>query len=123
MVKILLIDDEKAMRETLVDCLDGAGYTVEQAEDGQQALRLIDDTTYDLIVTDIFMPEVDGFELIQTLNEKDRPTPIVAISGGGGILPPNWSTKIAQIYGVSSTLMKPIDMNIFLSSVDQALQA
>lgn len=123
MKKILLIDDEESIRSTLMDCLDSAGYAVEEAENGRMALRLIESTAYDLIIADVFMPEVDGIELIQILNEKDDHPPIVAISGGGGILPPNWSIKIAEIYGVDAALMKPIDMKVFLGSVEQALHA
>lgn len=106
-----------------MDCLDSAGYAVEEAENGRMALQLIESTAYDLIIADVFMPEVDGIELIQILNEKDDHPPIIAISGGGGILPPNWSIKIAEIYGVDAALMKPIDMKVFLGSVEQALHA
>lgn len=121
MNQILLIDDDEAMRETLADCLDSAGHTVSQAENGKKALQLLEKTTYDLIITDVFMPELDGIELIQILGERDDQPPIITISGGGGILPPGWSTKLTDVYNVASSMTKPIDMDFFLGKVEQTL--
>ena len=121
--RILLIDDEQAVRETLRDFLTGAGHIVELAENGQQALECIegDAPTYDLIIMDVFMPELDGIELVQILASKDSHPPIITISGGGGVLPPNWSLKLTEVFGVAYSLAKPIDMSLFLSTVEQAL--
>lgn len=120
--RILLIDDEEIVRETLKDFLVSVGHIVEQAENGKKALQLLEDTVYDLIIMDVFMPEVDGIELIQILAKKNNQPPIITISGGGGILPPNWSIKMTEVFGVAYSLTKPIDMNLFLSTVEQALQ-
>lgn len=122
MNQILLIDDEKAMRETLADCLDSAGHEVQQADNGKTALRLIQDTPYDLIVMDVFMPEMDGIELIQALRKLEDHPPIITISGGGGVLPPSWAAKITEVYGVRSALTKPIDIDFFLGTVEEALK-
>lgn len=121
MTNILLVDDDQAVRETLSDILLSAGYLVEQAEDGAKALGLIEQTEYDLIILDVFMPEIDGIELIRTLDERDTHPPLITISGGGGVLPPIWSSKITEVFGVASALTKPIDMNVFLSTVEDAL--
>ena len=121
MTKILLIDDDQAMRETLADCLDSAGHNVSQAKNGKKALQLLEKTTYDLIITDVFMPELDGIELIRILGERDDQPPIITISGGGGILPPGWSTKLTDVYNVASSMTKPIDMDFFLGKVEQTL--
>lgn len=122
MNQILLIDDERAMRETLADCLDNAGHDVEQVDNGKTALRLIRKGSYDLIIMDVFMPEMDGIELIQALRELEDHPPIITISGGGGVLPPSWATKITEIYGVKSALTKPIDIDYFLGTVEEALK-
>lgn len=119
--KILLIDDEEIVRETLTDFLTSAGHNVEQATDGKKALKLLENTSYDLIIMDVFMPEVDGIELIQILAKRSDQPPIITISGGGGILPPNWSAKLTEVFGVTYSLTKPIDMNLFLSTVKEAL--
>ena len=120
--KILLIDDEEFVRETLKEFLINAGHSVDQAENGKKALQLLEGTAYDLIIMDVFMPEVDGIELIQILAKKSNQPPIITISGGGGILPPNWSIKLTEVFGVAYSLTKPIDMSLFLSTVEQALR-
>lgn len=123
MNQILLIDDEEAMRETLADCLDSAGHNVDEAENGRKALKLLESKTFDLIVMDVFMPEMDGIELLRELGKKDEHPPVIAISGGGGVLPPGWSAKITEIYGVTSALTKPIDLTFFLDTVERSLKA
>lgn len=120
--RILLIDDEEIVRETLTDFLVSAGHIVAQVENGKRALQLLEDTVYDLIIMDVFMPEVDGIELIQILAKKDNQPPIITISGGDGILPPNWSIKLTEVFGMAYSLTKPIDLNLFLSTVEQVLQ-
>ncbi len=122
MAEIILIDDDENMRKTLADCLDSAGHVVDQAENGKAGLQLIENAAYDLIIMDVFMPEMDGIELIQLLQKIDSPPPIITISGGGGLLPPSWSTKLTEVYGVAAALTKPIDMAYFLNTVEQALK-
>lgn len=119
---ILLIDDDEATRETLADCLDSAGHTVAQAENGRKALQLLNKTSYDLIVTDVFMPELDGIELLQILGEREDQPPVISISGGGGVLPPGWATKLTEVYSVASAMTKPLDLRVFLRNVEQSLQ-
>lgn len=123
MKRILIVDDEDLVRETLADYLDSVGHAVEQADSGKKALKLIDETVFDLIILDIFMPELDGIEFIQLLGAKQSHPPIISISGGGGILPPRWSAKVTEAYGVALALTKPIDMNLFLSSVEDVLKS
>lgn len=122
--RILIIDDEKAVRETLRDFLISAGHLVELAENGREALELMEDrdAAFDLIVMDVFMPEVDGIELVQILAERESHPPIITISGGGGVVPPNWSVKLTEVFGVAYSLTKPIDMSLFLNTVEQALE-
>lgn len=123
MAQILLVDDEEAIRETLADCLDSAGHVVEQAASGKSALELLEGKTYDLIVMDVFMPEMDGIELIQRLGQRATYPPVITISGGGGILPPGWSAKLTEVYGVASALTKPIDLDFFLGTVERTVLA
>lgn len=122
MAKILVIDDEDAVRQVLTDFLLSEGYLVVCAENGRRALQLLETTDFDLIVMDVFMPELDGIELVQELNMSGSHPPIITISGGGGILPPNWSVKLTEIYGVASTLTKPIDLEFFLDAVKHTLE-
>lgn len=121
MARILLIDDEQAVRETLSDFLASSAHEVVTAGSGRQALEFIAEGSFDLIVVDVFMPDVKGMELIRLLSQKDNMPPLIAISGGGGLLPPNWSVKSTEVYGVEYALTKPIDMTVFLSTVEKAL--
>lgn len=122
MARILLIDDEELIRETLVDGLTDAGHSVGEAENGKVALGLLADAEFDLIIMDVFMPEMDGVELIRVLRKKKDCPPIITISGGGGVLPPKWSMTITEVYGVEAALTKPLDMTAFLDAVEQALE-
>lgn len=122
MARILLIDDEEIMRETLADCLISAGHSVDQAENGKVALELLGHIHCDLIILDVFMPEMDGIELIRVLRTRSDSPPIITISGGGGVLPPKWSSAMTEVYDVASSLTKPLDMTVFLDSVEQALK-
>ena len=68
MAKILVIDDERAIRNTLKDILEFEGYSVDVAENGRIGLEKALSTTYDLIFTDIKMPEMDGMEVLLTVS-------------------------------------------------------
>lgn len=121
MAKILLIDDEKIVRDTLADFLGTAGHEVAAVDGGRAALDLVAQSPFDLMIVDVFMPDMDGIELVQQLFDIDPKAPIVVISGGAGVLSPTWATKLTQVFGVKYTLTKPIDMADFLSAVDAAL--
>ena len=81
---ILCIDDEESVRRLFQVALEGAGYRVLTAENGKQGLRLLGHQEVDLIFVDIFMPEMDGLELIPLLRKMRPANKIIAISGGSG---------------------------------------
>jgi CheY-like chemotaxis protein len=70
---ILVVDDEEAVREVIADVLDGHGYEVETAADGQDAVRLCEQGRYDLILSDLRVPKMDGAALYQALQDKYGP--------------------------------------------------
>lgn len=80
MTRILVVDNEKSMREFLSILLEKEGYQVSTAEDGQRALDLCRDITYDLVITDIKMPNMDGLELLHRVKEISRGTPVIMIT-------------------------------------------
>ncbi|WP_300155031.1 response regulator [Solidesulfovibrio sp.] len=105
---VLVVDDDPSIRALLRLYLEGAGYGVAEAGDGRQAMRRIVEQPPDLVVLDIFMPEMDGLEVLQQLREQTRPCKVMAISGG--------SAKIgmdllghAVIFGADDVLEKPFD--------------
>ncbi|MBR1631834.1 MAG: sigma-54-dependent Fis family transcriptional regulator [Paludibacteraceae bacterium] len=118
MSKILVIDDERSIRNTLKDILEFEHYNVELAENGRQGLEKALTGNYDLILSDIKMPEVDGMELLQKLAESSVETPIVMISGHGNIETAVESIKL----GAFDFIEKPVDLNRLLITTKNALE-
>jgi CheY-like chemotaxis protein len=120
--RILVVEDDVRVRETFTRALQLAGYEVVEAADGRAALQLWARSAVDLVVTDIYLPEMDGYELIRAIR-KDRPAvPVVVVSGGGETgYPPRVALEIAGRLGVSRTLAKPVDLRDLLAAVRHLL--
>ena len=119
MATILLIDDEESVRSLFQVALEGAGYRVLTAENGKQGLRLLGHQEVDLIFVDIFMPEMDGLELIPLLRKTRPATKIIAISGGSGRR--NY-LDLAKHLGADDTLKKPFSLQELLHAVSSQLK-
>ena len=123
MAKILVIDDERAIRNTLKEILEFEGYTVETAENGRVGLDMALATKYDLIYTDIKMPEMDGMEVLQayrkTVQEQGaEEAPVVMISGHGTV-----ETAVDALKsGAYDFIVKPLDLNRLLVTTQRALE-
>ena len=118
MAKILVIDDERSIRNTFKDILEFEKHTVTLAENGKQALEIIQNQTFDLIFSDIKMPEMDGIELLGHFMEREIEAPVVMISGHGNI-----ETAVECIKkGAFDFIVKPIDLNRLLITVRNALE-
>lgn len=118
MAKILVIDDERSIRNTLKDILEFEKHQVTLAENGKQGLEVAQNGVFDLIFSDIKMPEMDGIELLGHLHEINIEAPIVMISGHGNI-----ETAVECIKkGAFDFIVKPIDLNRLLITVRNALE-
>jgi len=118
MAKILVIDDERSIRNTLKDILEFEKHQVSLAENGKTGLEAAQNAIFDLIFSDIKMPEMDGIELLGHLLEKGIEAPIVMISGHGNI-----ETAVECIKkGAFDFIEKPIDLNRLLITVRNALE-
>jgi CheY-like chemotaxis protein len=122
MARILLIDDEQMIRDLLAHVLIKAGHEVRTAGDGSAACKLCRILDFDLVITDIIMPDVDGIELIQEMKQHYPQMKIIAMSGGGRCSPQDY-LEIAGALGVSSTLAKPFTNQVFLATVEKVLSA
>lgn len=122
MARILLIDDNYMLRESMARLLAGAGYEVNTAENGRLALQLFQSLCFDLLITDIVMPEMDGLELIQEMKQHYPQAKIIAISGGGRCAPQDY-LEIAGALGVSATIAKPFVNKDFLAMVEGVLSS
>ena len=85
MSNILIIDDEKAIRKTLIEILSYEGYKIDEAGDGEEGLKKFRDVEYDVVLCDIKMPKVDGIEFLEKAKELNHDVPIIMISGHGTI--------------------------------------
>ncbi len=118
MAKILVIDDEKAIRRSIKEILEFEKHSIDEAEDGITALNLALKNNYDIILSDIKMPKLDGEELLNKLIENNINSAIIMMSGHGTI-----ETAVNAVKkGAYDYLAKPIDLNRLLVSIKNALE-
>ena len=120
MPRVLIIEDDPALRRALRIFLEKSGHTVVEAHDGQVGLKAHAAQTFDLIVTDLIMPEMDGVGLICALRKSHPTLPVIAISGGGRMSPENY-LHIARQCGAAVVLAKPFAMEKLGVAIDQLL--
>jgi len=122
MARILLIEDDEQFRRMLRAVLEHAGYMVEEAQNGRQGVAHCRATPADLVITNIVMPEQEGFETIRILRQEFPALKIIAISGGG--LRRNLDyLAVAQQLGAWRTLRKPFEMRELRAAVGEGLQS
>jgi len=117
MATVLVVDDEAQIRASLRGILAEEGLRVLEAEDGRQALELIQRENPELIILDIWMPEMDGLQLLQQLQEAAPPPEVVMISGHGNIETAVKATKL----GAFDFIEKPFSLDGLLRVVKRAL--
>lgn len=119
--QILVIDDDPAILLFLQTVLEDEGYAVTCAGDGREGLRLFARGGYDLVITDIVMPEREGLEVIMELRRQvGADFPVVAISGGGSIHADHY-LSYANRLGARRTLAKPVDAQELTDCVRQII--
>lgn len=106
MAKVLVVDDEAEVRAVLRRQLTRLGHEVWDAPDGAEALHQLETVPFDLVVTDAYMAEMDGMELLIRIQQRGLRIPVVMISGGGH-LPSGEVLVMAQGCGAVATLDKP----------------
>lgn len=117
MAKILIVDDERSIRNTLKEILEYEKYKVEEAEDGAKGLKMINENHYDVVILDIKMPKMDGIEVLEKAIDENPDTPFIMISGHG-----NLETAVECVKkGAYDYLQKPPDLNRLLITVRNAL--
>ena len=118
MPRILVVDDEKSIRNTLKDVLEYEKYEVSLAEDGASGIDLFTQGSFDVVLCDIKMAKMDGIEVLQKLLEISSDVPIIMISGHGNI-----DTAVDSIKkGAFDFLEKPLDLNRLLITIRNALE-
>ena len=120
-IDVLLVDDDSTVRTVLCAALRSAGYSMRCAGDGREALELVATMKFRLVVTDIFMPEMDGLELVSSLRTRYPDLPTLAMSGGGRAGGPADVLRPARLLGSHRTIEKPFDLATFLDHVRELL--
>ena len=117
MANILLIDDEKSIRKTLKEILEYEGYVVDEAGDGAEGLRMIQEGDYDIALCDIKMPKMDGMEVLEKAQISNPDVPFIMISGHGTL-----ETAVEAVKkGAFDYVAKPPDLNRLLITIRNAL--
>lgn len=119
MAKILVIDDQQSIRKTLREILEYESFEVDEAEDGQKGIEMFNKESYDLILSDIKMPKLDGIEFLEKVMASANPdVPVIMISGHGNI-----ETAVDAIKkGAYDYIPKPVDLNRLLVTVRNAME-
>jgi len=120
LARIVLIDDDHQIVALLTEVLSHHGHQVMAAADGRVGLRLIAEHHPDLVITDIFLPEIDGLEVIWRLRNEPG-LKVIALSGGGQLGDLQF-LKHARLFGAIRTMTKPLDLDALVRVVDELLQ-
>jgi len=123
MAKILIIDDDPQVMKLMVAYLTRDGHEIVTAEDGRQGITRLSHEQFDLVITDIVMPEQDGLEVLIQLKEQPEHTKIIAISGGSVMLDQQMLLKLAKNFSADKVLPKPVDYETLTSAVREVLQS
>lgn len=115
--KILVVDDEDALRAVLSAELESEGYLVQSASDGDEAIRILDSNTFHLILLDIKMPNVDGFEVLKYVKSKFPKTKVIMLTGFADLKNAIESKKL----GAEDFVSKPYDLVDLLTTVERVL--
>lgn len=118
MFKILIVEDDTNLRKLIVTCLKKNNYNTYEAKDGEEALEVLDENYIDLIISDVMMPQMDGFEFVKELRESMYKTPILLITAKGDIK----DKKQGFSLGADDYMVKPINIEELLLRVQVLLR-
>ena len=122
MARILLVDDDVALRCILQRTLVTGGHIVTTAVNGADAMRVLQAQTFDLVLTDIVMPEAEGLQFLRDLRKLPSPPPAIAMSGGGRGTADDY-LELATRFGARETLEKPFLPSQLIAAIQRVLGA
>ena len=121
MAHILVVDDEEHLRTIFEQYLTHDGHTVNSADNGLKALKLLNNNRFDLVITDIVMPDQDGLGLLIELGKLPDPPPVIVISGGSFKLDSLQLLTLAKAMKAHTTLTKPVSYEQLHAAVEETL--
>jgi CheY-like chemotaxis protein len=122
-ISILVVDDEHGIRVLLQQWLVAAGHTVSVVGSGNEASEAMKKAKFDLVITDVLMPDRDGVELIMEIRKNYPSARIVAISGGGRFTEGRDYLELAKAVGAHAAVLKPFSLGQLQKGIDDALAA
>ncbi len=120
MLRVLVIEDEAMIRRLIRQSLEQSGYHVDEAANGRVGLQALHAAAYDLVITDIVMPEMDGLEVVSIVKRQWPETPVIVMSGGGRLGDAD-NLETARDLGAAATLAKPFNQRTLHVAVNSAL--
>jgi DNA-binding NtrC family response regulator len=120
---ILVVDDDIPLRKTIETGLRGAGHNVIGTSGREEVLALLQSKQFDLVITDVLMPDIEGTEVIKAVKTHQPDASVLAMSGGSSHITPQLCLAIASKMGAGVPLLKPFTMESLLTAVDRALSA
>ncbi len=120
MKKILIIDDEEAIRQMVKRLVEKAGYTAELASNGEEGIMMIEEASFDLVITDIIMPRKEGIEIITAIRKDYPEIRVIAMSGGGRFTPEGY-LRSAKILGADRVFTKPFNHREMMEAIDELI--
>src|SRR5258708_35249473 len=115
--RILIVDDAAGFRILLADLFQGAGYTVQTAGNGQQALRAVEIVSFSVVLTDVDMPIMDGREFARTLKQRGLAIPVVVMTALPGV------AAVATAIGAAAYLQKPFPLAAALTTIEKVIHS
>lgn len=119
-IDILVIDDDVSVRDMLLQLLRGAGYSGHAASDGRRAMQMLQERGYRLVVTDVFMPEADGLEVL--LSAGKSMIPVITMSGSPAF-DPTLFKRVARHFGARYCFTKPFNFEEMLVAIREEIGA
>ncbi|MBT5240965.1 MAG: response regulator [Rhodospirillaceae bacterium] len=118
---VLLVEDSPEVSLSVREILNGAGHSVDEATNGKEGLDKITSGTYDLVVSDIWMPEMDGIALLKEIRGAGNDVPVVVISGGAPNAPLTYTAPLASTFGANAVIYKPFEKEELLKTIDAVM--
>ncbi|ALJ36766.1 response regulator [Azospirillum brasilense] len=118
-MKILIVDDAENVRYSLRTSLEDAGYDVDEAPDGEVALAKLQSEVFDFIVADVWMPHLNGIDLLQRMRDTTPQTPVFIITGGAARIPIESTAAMARTWGADQVFYKPFENADLIAAIRQ----
>jgi DNA-binding response OmpR family regulator len=123
MAKILIVEDNADLGDLLVHFISAVGHDVTLRGDSRAALDTLNETAFDLVITDMFMPDRDGLEILRESKRVSPTTPVLAMSGGSTLFPTFDPLRCARQLGAVAILPKPFRRSDLIAAIDAALKS